>query len=392
MMRIQSILAPLLVLAAVLLSSCVGETPSEQDTPSSAEGERRTINFGIITTESTNTRETNWRPFIAAMSEWTGYDVQPFYASDYAGMIQAMRYGSVQFGWFSNFSGLQAVRLAGGEVFAKATYPDGGEGYHSILLVPVDSPIQSLDDILACDGSIDFGLGDPNSTSGFLVPSAFIFAPRGIDPAECFGSVRNASHEANALAVANELVDVATNNTVNMIVLQRSRPDIYAQLREIWRSPMIQTDPIVWRADLDEEAKRRLQYFFMNYGRMGTPEEVQAARDVLTPLIFGTFLPSSNAHLDPIVQLEIVRDLTETRQDPDLTEEERAARIAELEERLAQVEAGNSGLVSLSEDVNAIADEAGDDAQQAAAPIVSGQAVLALLGTGLLSKCSRAPR
>jgi len=38
MMRIQSILAPLLVLAALLLSSCVGETPSEQDTPSSAEG------------------------------------------------------------------------------------------------------------------------------------------------------------------------------------------------------------------------------------------------------------------------------------------------------------------------------------------------------------------
>lgn len=384
MMRIQSILASLLVLAALLLSSCVGETPSEQDTPSSAESERRTINFGIITTESTNTRETNWRPFIAAMSEWTGYDVQPFYASDYAGMIQAMRYDSVQVGWFSNFSGLQAVRLAGGEVFAKATYPDGGEGYHSILLVPVDSPIQSLDDILTCDGSIDFGLGDPNSTSGFLVPSAFIFAPRGIDPAECFGSVRNASHEANALAVANELVDVATNNTVNMIVLQRSRPDIYAQLREIWRSPMIQTDPIVWRADLDEEAKRRLQYFFMNYGRMGTPEEVQAARDVLTPLIFGTFLPSSNAHLDPIVQLEIVRDLTETRQDPDLTEEERTTRIAELEERLAQVEAGNSGLVSLSDDVNALTDDGGTASEEASAPSVSGQAVAALLGTGLL--------
>ena len=262
------LLAPLLLLLAACSDVTSSDAVSSGD--SAAMDDRRTINFGIIATESSSNLESNWRPFIAAMSEWTGYNIQPFYASDYAGVIQAMRYDNVQVAWFSNFSGLQAVRLAGGEVFAKATYPDGSEGYHSILLVPVDSPIQTLDDILTCDGSLDFGMGDPNSTSGYLVPSAFIFAPRSIDPSECFNSVRNASHEANALAVANELVDVAANNTTNMLVLQRSRPDIYASLREIWRSPMIQTDPIIWRGDLDEEAKQRIQYFFMNYGRRGS--------------------------------------------------------------------------------------------------------------------------
>lgn len=318
-------------------------------------GERRTLNFGIIATESSSNLESNWRPFIAAMEEWTGYDVEPFYASDYAGMIQAMRYGSIQVAWFSNFSGLQAVRLGGGQVFAKATYPDGSEGYNSVLIVPVDSPIQSVEDVLSCDRSIDFGMGDPNSTSGYLVPSAFIFAPRGIDPGECFNSVRNANHEANALAVANGLVDVATNNTTNMTLLARTRPDIASRIRVVWTSPAIQTDPIIWRADLDEEAKQRLQYFFMNYGRMGTPEEIAAARDVLNPLYFGLFLPSSNAHLDPIVQLEIVRDLTEARNDPDLTEAEREARVAELEQRLAEVEAGNTGLISQASAVEGLA-------------------------------------
>lgn len=380
-MRGNSTLFSLLALVTLLLAACSDVVTDAPETRADLPGERRTINFGIIATESTSTRETNWRPFIEAMSEWTGYDVQPYYASDYAGMIQAMRYDSIQVGWFSNFSGLQAVRLADGEVFAKSTYPDGGEGYYSILLVPVDSPIQSVEDILTCDGSIDFGLGDPNSTSGFLVPSAFIFAPRGIDPAECFGSVRNASHEANALAVANELVDVAANNSTNMLVLRRSRPDVAAQLREIWRSPMIQTDPIIWRSGLDEEVKQRLQYFFMNYGRMGTREEVQAARDVLTPLLFGTFLPSSNAHLDPIVQLEIVRDLTEARNDPDLTEAERSERVTQLEERLAQVEAGNSGLVSLASSVEGADQREGDLASVETAPVISAQSILALGGT-----------
>ncbi|MGK0265826.1 MAG: phosphonate transport system permease protein [Maricaulis sp.] len=335
-------------LGLVLAACAPASVPDVEDTGAAGpEVSRGTLNFGIIATESSSNLQTNWEPLIEAMAEWTGYDIQPFYASDYAGMIQGMRYNSVQFAWFSNFSGLQAVRLAGGEVFAKASYPDGSEGYNSVLIVPVDSPIRSLDDILACDRSLDFGMGDPNSTSGYLVPSAFIFAPRNIDPAECYNSVRNANHEANAVAVANGLIDVATNNTTNMTLLQRTRPEIAARIRVIWTSPPIGTDPIIWRSDLDQEAKLRLQYFFMNYGRRGTPEEIAQARSVLEPLYFGLFQPASNAHLDPIVQLEIVRDLILVRNNADLTDEERALRVAELEQRLAEVEAGNTGLESL---------------------------------------------
>ena len=392
MMRalIQTLTRLALVTAVLGLSACsapVTQDSAPQDVSEASEGERRTLNFGIIATESSSNLESNWRPFIAAMSEWTGYDIQPFYASDYAGMIQAMRYNSIQVAWFSNFSGLQAVRLGGGQVFAKATYPDGSEGYNSVLIVPVDSPLQSVEDVLACDGTIDFGMGDPNSTSGFLVPSAFIFAPRGIDPATCFNSVRNANHEANAVAVANGLIDVGTNNTTNMTLLQRTRPDIAARIRVIWTSPAIQTDPIIWRSDLDDEAKQRLQYFFMNYGRMGSPEDIAEARAVLDPLYFGLFLPSSNAHLDPIVQLEIVRDLTAARNDPDLSPDERATRIAELERRLAEVEAGNSGLISQANAIGQAGSEGPAPAATSSVNWIASGAMLALaivLMTGLL--------
>ena len=392
MMRalIQTLTRLALVTAVLGLSACsapVTQDSAPQDVSEASEGERRTLNFGIIATESSSNLESNWRPFIAAMSEWTGYDIQPFYASDYAGMIQAMRYNSIQVAWFSNFSGLQAVRLGGGQVFAKATYPDGSEGYNSVLIVPVDSPLQSVEDVLACDGTIDFGMGDPNSTSGYLVPSAFIFAPRGIDPATCFNSVRNANHEANAVAVANGLIDVGTNNTTNMTLLQRTRPDIAARIRVIWTSPAIQTDPIIWRSDLDDEAKQRLQYFFMNYGRMGSPEDIAEARAVLDPLYFGLFLPSSNAHLDPIVQLEIVRDLTAARNDPDLSPDERATRIAELERRLAEVEAGNSGLISQANAIGQAGSEGPAPAATSSVNWIASGAMLALaivLMTGLL--------
>ena len=126
---------------------------------------QETINFGIISTESQQNLRTKWEPFLADMEKQTGLDIEPFFASDYAGVIEGMRFGKVQMGWFGNKSAMEAVDRAKGEVFAQ-TVPDNGEpGYYSLILAPKDSPLNSVEDILECDGSLNFGLGDPNSTS-----------------------------------------------------------------------------------------------------------------------------------------------------------------------------------------------------------------------------------
>ena len=44
-------------------------------------------------------------------------------------------------------------------------------GYWSVLIVNKDSPINNLNDMLAKRKELTFGNGDPNSTSGFLVPA-----------------------------------------------------------------------------------------------------------------------------------------------------------------------------------------------------------------------------
>jgi ABC-type phosphate/phosphonate transport system substrate-binding protein len=40
-----------------------------------------------------------------------------FYATDYAGVIEAMRFNKVQIAWFGNKSGMEAVDRSNGEVF-----------------------------------------------------------------------------------------------------------------------------------------------------------------------------------------------------------------------------------------------------------------------------------
>lgn len=295
------------------------------------------INFGIISTESTQNLRAQWEPFLEAMEKQTGHTVRPFFASDYAGVIEGMRFGKVHVAWFGNKSAMEAVDRAGGEIFAQTVDVEGNPGYWSVLIVPADSPIDSLDDVLKCDKTLNFGIGDPNSTSGFLVPTTFVFAENGVDPKDCFKTVRNANHETNAMAVANKQVDVATNNTENLRKIQENHPEAYARIKEIWRSPLIPSDPLVWRKDLDEEIKKDLYYFVMTYGRVGTPEEIAAARKVLAGLDWAPFVPSSDAQLYPIRQMELNKELMRLRADDRLSDAEKKQRTAEIEAELTAV-------------------------------------------------------
>ncbi len=140
------------------------------------------INFGIIATEASSNLKKVWEPFLADMEKGTGIKIKAFFATDYAGVIEAMRFNKVQAAWYGNKSAMEAVDRAEGEVFAQTVAINGTEGYYSHIIVHKDSPLQSLDDLLKCDKSLDFGIGDPNSTSGFLVPATFIFAAKNIDP------------------------------------------------------------------------------------------------------------------------------------------------------------------------------------------------------------------
>jgi phosphonate transport system substrate-binding protein len=272
------------------------------------------------------------------MSAATGLRMKGFYATDYAGVIEAMRFNKIQIAWYGNKSGMEAVDRAGGEVLAQVVSRDGRTGYYSHLIVHASSPYKSVDDILKCDKSIDFSIGDPNSTSGYLVPTAYIFAPRNIDPKSCFKTLRNASHQANAMAVANRQVAAATNNSEDLERMETTAPEARRNIRVIWTSPVIPLDPIVWRKDLDPAVKTKLYTFILGYGRLGTPEEIAAARAVLANLLWSPFTPSSNAQLLPTRKLEANRNLTRVQGDDRLSAAEKAKQTAAIEAELAGIE------------------------------------------------------
>ncbi|MDR1167183.1 MAG: phosphonate ABC transporter substrate-binding protein [Deltaproteobacteria bacterium] len=272
--------------------------------PLQAEGEE--IDFGIISTESSQNLRTIWEPFLADMTRITGLKINAYFATDYAGVIEAMRFNKVQVAWFGNKAAMEAVDRADGEVFAQTVSADGSDGYYSVLIVHKDSPINNLEDLFQRAGELSFGNGDPNSTSGFLVPGYYVFALNGLDPKTAFKRTINASHEANALSVAGRQVDVATCNNENLARLEVTNPERRKDIKIIWTSPLIPSDPLVWRKDLDPAVKQKLLRFFLEYGQTGNAKETA----ILSSLLWKGFKKSDDRQLIPIRELELFQEKT----------------------------------------------------------------------------------
>jgi phosphonate transport system substrate-binding protein len=290
------------------------------------------VNFGIIATESSKNLKQVWQPFLDDMAKQTGLKIKPFFASDYAGVIEAMRFKKVQLAWFGNKSAMEAVDRSNGEVFAQTVDKSGNPGYWGHILVHKDSPYKKLEDILKCDKSLNFGIGDPNSTSGFLVPTTFIFSAKKIDPKKCFKTVRNANHQANALAVANKLVHAATNNSESLERIKRTNPEKRGLLRVIWTSPLIPADPLVWRKDLDAGLKKKISDFIFSYG---TKDE--AEKKLLAGLQWAPFKKSGNYQLLPIRQMAINKTIAKISADTKLSDADKKSKIAPLQQKFAEL-------------------------------------------------------
>src|ERR1700761_9399261 len=105
---------------------------------SGAQAQTREVNFGFISTESAANLKSAWQPLLEDLQKSTGLKVNSFFATDYAGVIEAMRFNKIQVAWMGNKSAMEAVDRSNGEIFAKIVAKDGSEGYKSLIITNRD--------------------------------------------------------------------------------------------------------------------------------------------------------------------------------------------------------------------------------------------------------------
>ena len=313
---------------AIAVLACLAAMASFGAASARAAGEE--INFGIISTESSENLKVIWDPFIEDLKKETGLNIKAFFATDYAGIIEGMRFNKVQMAWYGNKSAMEAVDRAEGEVFMQCLNADGTEGYYSHIIAGADSPLNSIEDMFAKAADLSFGNGDPNSTSGFLVPSYYVFALNSKDPKQIFKRNLTSNHESNALGVANNQLDVATCNSEALQRLEITFPDKRKLIKVIWTSPLIPSDPLVRRKDMDPATKKILDDFFLAYGQRGDQREA----DILKALQWKGFRRSNDDQLIPIRQLELFKEKKGLEDKGNLSDKDKG-RVAEIDAELA---------------------------------------------------------
>jgi phosphonate transport system substrate-binding protein len=202
--------------------------------------------------------------------EALGVPVSLFAPADYNGVIQGLLGGTLDMAWLGA-SAYAAVYLENPDAVTPVlvkTNLDGSFTYYSIGIARADSGITSLDDM---QGKV-FGFGDPNSTSGYLVPLVEIpAAGYSMTAGEYFGDVVfTGGHEQTIVAVANG--DVAAGVTwadglgnwadgYNSGALRKAVDAGLVDMNDlvqIWQSSPIPEGPVVLRNALPADVKARM--------------------------------------------------------------------------------------------------------------------------------------
>ena len=292
------------------------------------------INFGIISTDSSSALKSLWQPFLDDMGKATGLKINGFFATDYTGIIEGMRFGKVQVAWHGNKSAIEAVDRAGGEVFAQFIDLEGRPGYYSYVITHRDSPLKSIEEMIANGKSLSFGMGDPQSTSGTLVPTYYVFSQKKLDPKNVFRVTRSSNHGGNLLAVLNKQIDVATNNSEELDKLKMRDPAKHAEVKILWTSPLIPRDPLVWKKDLPAETKDAIKKFILGYGKDAREKEVLKGMQQIAG-----FRESTDLQLVPIRQLELYKDRIKLETDEKMSAAEKSSKLADIDKKLAELAA-----------------------------------------------------
>jgi phosphonate transport system substrate-binding protein len=220
------------------------------------------ITMGVITEENVEDRAKRWTPVREYLSRELGVPVEWREATDYAGVIEALKARKIELAWFGPASFARAWLVTDGQAVPLVAEidKDGGFGYFGVILVKKDSPYQTIDDL----SGKRFGFADPNSTSGYQAPRFFL-TEQGYNPDKFFGSTSfSGSHENSVKMLYEDHFDAVATWWTNEKKSNMSRMENKGMIRPggyriIWKSPRLPSDPFTVPAWLPEPMQKDIK-------------------------------------------------------------------------------------------------------------------------------------
>ena len=218
------------------------------------------IRVGFVPSENVQQVAQNAQPIVAILQKRLDMEVQPFVATDYTGVVEALRANKLDIAFLTPASYVLAKREANVRVVLKSQRR-GNAYYYAAIITHADSDIRSLEDLR----NKTFAFGDPLSTSGHVFPRKML-KEKGVDPVRDFKRViYSGGHDATVLAVLNRKVDAGATfaNTPEgkdgAWMQYLKDPEEQKKIRVIAYSEPIPADNLVINANLNPELAKKIE-------------------------------------------------------------------------------------------------------------------------------------
>ncbi len=200
----------------------------------------------------------DYESLIAIIETLADIKIKPIRVTDYNAAVESMRAGRAHIAWYGGKTYIQAAEMAGAEAFAAGVRKgDDTAGYYAYFVVPVDSPLKTLEDVR---GKI-LGLNSIGSTSGDLIPQVELMKiGLSTKNEDDFAKVFYAgSHDACLLAAINKHVDVCGMSSRNFDARLADGTFKIEQVRIIHRSSLVPPPPLAYSKKLSVELRDRIK-------------------------------------------------------------------------------------------------------------------------------------
>ena len=234
------------LIAALLLASC---GPAELGT------EENPIIWAVVPSGETERVVSGFEEVAALLYDETGLVIQPFVATEYAGVIEALCSDppKAHMSSLATFSYILAAEKGCAEA-ALVSVRYGSPVYNGQIFVRADSGINSLEDL----AGKTFCRPDPLSTSGWVIPSITLKAA-GIDPDTDLAEVVDAgSHDASVAGVYNGDCDAGSSFVDARSNIEEEYPDVMDVIKVIEISADIPNDGVQFVNGFDSDMKAQI--------------------------------------------------------------------------------------------------------------------------------------
>ncbi len=266
---------------------------------------KKVITLAIQPTAQASDIESQANELEQYLEQETGYDIQIYVPTSYAGVVEALRFGKADVAFMSAWPAYLAVEKAGatleiaevrevviGDTLTAETF------YYSYWVVPKDSPYNTLEDLRGKRAAFS----SPLSTSGYVTPmktmveTGLITVEKGkeVDPKSYFSDVVFAGGYSQAWeALKSNKVDVS-------IIAGDVSEKLYREVREntktIHEQGPIPSHGVVFSKEMDSAAKMEIKRAMLKMGNDDSTKQIM--RKLVSAIFVGFEETTAEKHLE----------------------------------------------------------------------------------------------